>query len=185
MLSRLVISTDCENISAVARCLGVVVIQRPDELSTDTCRIDSAVKHALLWCERFSKARFDYVVLLQGSTIGSSALDIDNCCNLLISHWNKDCCVSMSKVAGNPLYKSVLDGLEPVFDDGSYRRQDRKTLLVPDGGIYVVKRDYLLEHERVIADKIIPYISPRPVVDIHYPLDLRIADLLLEGDCSV
>lgn len=186
MLDKLVVSTDCENITAVARHLGVEVIPRPDELAADACRIEGALKHALLWSERFSKTRYDYVVLMQGSTIGSSALDIDNCCNLLILHWNKDCCVSMSKVAGRPLYQlHAFDKIEMIYHDGSYRRQDRKTVLASDGGVYVVKRDYLIEHERVIADRIIPYISPKPVIDIHYPIDLRIAEILLEGDNSV
>lgn len=58
------VSTDSEEIAAVAREYGADVIVRPAELSGDLCPTDPVLQHAAI--ELLSKGKkFDYMILLQ------------------------------------------------------------------------------------------------------------------------
>ena len=60
------VSTDSEEIAAVAREYGVNVIERPEELSGDLCSTDSTLQHAAI--ELLSQGKeFDYMILLQAT----------------------------------------------------------------------------------------------------------------------
>lgn len=47
LLSAIIVSTDDDEFAQIARDAGVPVIMRPDELSSDTARLDEAVAHAV------------------------------------------------------------------------------------------------------------------------------------------
>lgn len=60
------VSTDSEEIAAVAREYGVNVIERPEELSGDLCSTDSTLQHAAIELLSLRK-EFDYMILLQAT----------------------------------------------------------------------------------------------------------------------
>jgi CMP-N-acetylneuraminic acid synthetase len=49
-----------------------------------------------------------------------------------------------------------------------------------NGVVYVVKRDYLMEHGRVVGEKCLPYIMEKwRSADVHDEVDLAVAEVLL------
>ena len=60
------VSTDSEEIAAVAREYGVNVIERPEELSGDLCSTDTTLQHAAIELLSLRK-EFDYMILLQAT----------------------------------------------------------------------------------------------------------------------
>src|SRR3954471_8585828 len=75
-IDRVVVSTDDEQIGAVAREWGAEVVSRPAELSGDTASSESAVEHALDELARFGIA-VGIVVLVQATSPFIDPADLD------------------------------------------------------------------------------------------------------------
>ena len=62
-LERIIVSTDDEEVAHVAKKFGAEVpFLRPKKFSKDNSSSASALKHALLECERIFNIRFDFIV---------------------------------------------------------------------------------------------------------------------------
>ena len=160
---------------------------RPQSLSTATARIDGAVRHALEFAEQEEGEEYDHVVLLQNSAPLRTSEDIDWCVKLLQGQPGADSCASAYLAEHeHPLTSKKLDGdgfLVPYsdYDPGLYRRQDQPPVYYMNGAVYAVRRNYLIEHTRVIGGRCLPYCMPHyRSMDVHTKRDLRIAELLLE-----
>ena len=67
-IDRYIVSTDSLEISEVAKKLGAEVpFIRPLEYSTDTATSAVALRHAVLFCEKQEKCKYDYVVELMAT----------------------------------------------------------------------------------------------------------------------
>lgn len=70
LIDRIIVSTDDEEIGAIARRYGAEVpFKRPAELAGDDATTESVLQHALLWLEQHEKYRVDLVVFLQPTDI--------------------------------------------------------------------------------------------------------------------
>ncbi len=82
-LSRVILSTDDEEIAAIGRRCGLEVpFLRPAELAADDSSTLPVVQHAVRWMESHM-ARFEAICLLQPTTPLRRAEDIDACIVLL------------------------------------------------------------------------------------------------------
>lgn len=201
LLSRTILSTDCEDIAAVGQKYGCdVPFLRPVLLATDDARIELALIHALKFCEDEESKAYDMVVLLQNTSPLRTVSDIDGCIDALIANSDHaDSAATVHRIhhphmlrwCKNSVLAPVLDGLE-----GVYRRQDAPAMYEINGLAYAVKRDYLLDKGRVLADRCVPYIVPiHRTFSIHEPYrttriasmdiddaqDLEVAESLLGG----
>lgn len=158
---------------------------RPAEYATDECRIELALIHASHWVTRQADYH-DLIVLLQNSSPLRTSDDIDFCVNLLEGHPEADSVASAYMVEhAHPLRLQKIDceGLFQPFWKGTevYRRQDLPPVYVMNGAVYVVRRDYLIEHERVIGDRVLPYIMPyHRSLDVHSEVDLYTAEVQMQ-----
>ncbi len=193
------LSTDDDELKALARTMGVRVIDRPAALAADTTTVDDAVRHAVeaLECVGVACGR---IVLLYANVpvrpdglideavalLGSSGCDsVQSYCPVGKHHpwWTVrvDSAGSASPGAvrpweGDTLYHNV------------FRRQDLPAAFVPDGGVCAVTRRALFRE--------IPGVAPGPhaflgrdrravitaegaVVDIDSKIDLLVADAIL------
>ena len=180
LLTRCVISTDSRKIATIARrCGGDVPFLRPDCIATDTSRIEEALIHALKFCEESERREYDMVCLLQNSSPLRSSDDIDWCISLLAGHMGDADSVASACLVGNheclKLKEISETGYFQAFGANSkiYRRQDVPSIYTMNGAVYVVKRDYLLEHGKVIGDRCLPYIMDKHrSMDVHDEWDL-------------
>jgi len=185
-LSRTLVSSDSDVILSLAAEYGVETLKRPDQYATDTSRIEEAMIHALEFAESDGE-RYDLVALLQNSSPMRIGQDIDGAVAQMGACWDEaDSVMSVNTVIGShPLkMKKITDGglLVPFIDNhGLYRRQDYPPVFEENGCVYVVKRSYLLEHHRVIAERCVPYfIDPVRSFDVHDDNDLIVVEALMK-----
>ena len=185
-LSRVVVSTEDEEIAQVALSLGAEVpFVRPVELASDHARSVEVLKHAVDEVESKDRVVFDWVLLLQPTTPFRSPEDIESSLDLAAGGQ----CDSVISVV--PVYdshpvriKRIVDGrLEPfcVEEVEGMRRQD----LTPpafkrNGAIYLTRRDVVMTEHSIWGSWIRPYeMPPERSINIDSPLDLAVAEAVL------
>lgn len=177
---RVIVSTEDEEIAAVARAAGAEVpFPRPAELATDTASSVAVLRHAVEQCPGCA-----YVVLLQPTSPLRTAEDIDSAFALLRSS-NSPSCVSICAVEESPwwMYRQLEDGRivpllpEPANGD---RRQDLPSVYRVNGALYLARTDWFLQEGKLIGAATIGYRMPRRrSVDIDTRADFECAARIL------
>lgn len=145
------VSTDDEEIAAVARRLGAPVpFIRPAELATDSAAAIPVLQHAVRSMESACGSRYDAVLMLQPTTPFRTAHDIDSAIERLV-RTGADSVISVVDVRGyHPARMKYLVGdrlVDPDFCE-SYENQPRQELtpmVIRNGAIYLTRRDVLMD----------------------------------------
>ena len=181
LIDRCVVSTDDEEIAAVARAHGGdVPFTRPAELSTDTAETASALIHAI---EQLPG--YDILVTLQPTSPLRIAEDIDQALREMQRH-DAPACVSVVEPTKSPYWSYRINNdnhLEPLMHPrySAMRRQDLPAAYVLNGAVYATRIDWLLTHQSGISDSTVPYVMPTErSIDIDAEFDLDVAALILE-----
>ncbi len=182
---RVVVSTDSEEIAAVAREAGAEVpFVRPSELATDTAPTPPVIKHALQWLESNESYQPDIVVLLQPTSPLRRAQHIDKGIKTLLNT-GADSVVSVCEAEHSPYWMRIIDeeGFLKHFVEGSEkygRRQDLPTVYRINGALYIT-RPWVIMSGTLLAGDVRPFIMDcGDSVDIDDEIDFLLAELLLE-----
>ena len=189
-LSRVIVSTDDEEIAEVSRRWGAQVpFMRPPELARDDSSHMSVADHALRWLESREGIRSDYLMLLQPTSPLRTVEDIQGAIQLACDK-DGDGVVSVSEAHPHPfLMKRIADDstladfMEGVPQPGStsIRRQALPHAYGVNGAIYLTKRDVLLSERTFLPTCTYPYIMPKErSLEIDEPWDLDLVRLILE-----
>jgi N-acylneuraminate cytidylyltransferase len=179
-VSRVLVSTDDEQIGQAAIEAGAELVRRPVELAGPTSRTVDAVLHAVDHCRLPDEA---VVVLLQPTTPLRTAADVDECLDLHDGR-HTGSVVQVSSSAEHHPWKScvLVDGrLTPVREwaDLEAPRQLLPAVLRPTGGVYVVCAGDLRSQRRFFVPEVLAQqIPPERAVDIDTEDDLRRAEEL-------
>ena len=142
------VSTDCSEIKQIAHSLGTNVLDRPENLATDTASSDDALVH-------FSKhVDFDILVFIQPTSPLIESKDIDAGLDLLLNSIESyDSIFSCCKEHWIP--KWSLD-IKPYNWDimNRPRRQDMPEQLVENGALYITTKKQLLKSQLRYGGKI-------------------------------
>lgn len=185
-LTRLILSTEDEEIAEVGRACGVEVpFLRPCELARDDTPSLPVVQHALRWMEEQGE-RFEAVCLLQPTNPLRRPEHIDACIDLLDER-GADSVFTVLPVPEeyNPhwVFFQELDGFlrlstgraEPIP-----RRQELPPAFHREGSVYVIRREVLLEANSLLGRRQLGYpLDPACSVNINTPADWRRAEELL------
>lgn len=153
-ITRLVVSTDSEEIAAIAREHGgETPFLRPAELATDTANSKDCLKHATAFCEAQEGKPYDYVVELMCTNPLKTAADIDAVLDKLISTGADSVIGVMRLVDHHPArIKRIVDDRIIDFcvpEPNESRRQDlTPPAYIRNGSIYSMPRDMLMVHDR-------------------------------------
>ena len=132
-IDRLVLSTDDDEIMAVARDWECEVpFRRPDDLAGDEARIEDALIHAL----DTIGDDFDYLVLLQATSPLRTSGDIDACLERCLET-GAPALVSVSEAGKSPYWMYGLDAdgrMRPLLEGRYSRRQDLPAVYAVNGG---------------------------------------------------
>ncbi len=147
-VARTIVSTDSEEIAAVARAHGAEVrFVRPPALAQDDTPMMSVLTHAVVELERRG-ARFGSVLLLDPTSPGRTPDDIARAFEILGG--DPACCgvVACSRPTFNPFWVGVVerDGyLAPAFElGGAYqRRQDVPPFYRINGALYLWRAEFV------------------------------------------
>jgi CMP-N,N'-diacetyllegionaminic acid synthase len=180
-LDAVVVSTDDEEIAAVAREAGAAVpFMRPAELATDESPTIDTVLHAL---DRMPA--FDEVMLLQPTSPLRSSGDIAACISLARAR-RAPSVVAVSQADPHPywMYELGPDGrLKAVVDRPAVtRRQDLPDVYAVNGALYYARADWLRASGAFITGDSVAYVMPAErSVDVDTDADWRFAEWTLEG----
>jgi CMP-N-acetylneuraminic acid synthetase len=111
--SRLIISTDGEDIQEEARRHGVETpFLRPAHLATDTATSNDVVKHVINYCETVENRRYDAIMLLEPSSPFADGSDYDAAIELFIER-NAALVLGMKQTEVHSIFTGPLaeDGL--------------------------------------------------------------------------
>ncbi len=186
-LSRVVLSTDDEQIAAVGRACDIEVpFLRPAELAQDHSPTLPVVQHALRTLEAAGE-QFDAVCLLQPTNPLRRAVDIDACITLF-EREQADSVVTVLPVPAeyNPhwVYFRAADGSLRLSTGESTpipRRQALPPAFHREGSVYVTRRDVILEENSLYGQRVLGVeLDPARSVNIDTPDDWAHAEALLQ-----
>ena len=97
-LTNYIISTDSIKIKKIAQKYKVdVPFLRPKKYSKDNSSSASAIKHALLECEKIFEKKFDYIVELMATNPLKSVIDINNVIKIILRN-KADSVIAVNKL---------------------------------------------------------------------------------------
>lgn len=185
LLTRVILSTDDDEIMKVGRDCGVEVpFKRPPELARDATPTVDVVIQAVEFMEK--QGFFpNIIVILQPTSPLRRAEDIDNAIRKHIEtdadsvvsvtqtdHWQP---IRAKKIENDILHDYCLE------ENKGVRRQDLPPAYFRNGAFYSVKRDVLINEHRLYGKITRPYIMPpERSVDIDTELDFRLTELLMK-----
>lgn len=179
-LTRCIVSTDDEEIAAVARSYGGdVPFLRPGEAATDTAKALTYVAHALGALESRDGA-YDAVMLLQptspcrhvGTIVSAVARFRAGNSDSLISCYQEDYIndLVMYIDQGN----GVLEPKSPNHNKG-VRRQEHGPVMVRNGAVYITRVPYLRSSGQLVCSRpMLLLMSKIDSIDVDTPDDLEL-----------
>ena len=181
-----VVSTDDDEIAAVATAHGAQVIMRPGELAADTSLVIDAIKYTVIKFEE-EEGEVDIVTLLEPTSPFRRPEDLEECLRLLIE--NKADSVATftpSDVSPNRLWRVTGEVVEPYIEGAVpwLPRQKQPKAFELTGQIYALNKHTLFENEDAIAlllGRTSAVITPRETaLDIDTELDFMIAEKIMQ-----
>ncbi len=195
-IARVVVTTDCPHVRAIAASFGAFAVGRPSSLASDTATVDDAARHALVATETHNACDFDAIALLYGNVPVRPA-DLINNAVALLDRTNCDSVQSYTGVGKHhPWWTCRVDettgDVTPWEGDrlnhGVYRRQDLPAAHIPDGGVLIVTRAALMlelsdvhsgPHAFLGNNQRGILTAEGSVIDIDTELDALVADAIL------
>ncbi len=189
-LDHIVVSTEDEEIMAVAKQFGVDVIKRPEEFATDLASIDGALRHAVREFEQ-DNGKIDFVVVLYANVPVRSEAIIDKVINTFVKS-SADSAQTYAPYPKPPQWAFKIEESKAVPLDGchvsSYRRQDLTPAYYPDGAVLMLRRDILMQSKEVPVgndsyqgrERLAIIQAPEDTVDVDNSADLLWAEFILD-----
>ena len=187
LLSRVILTSDSEEIIKVAKDLGIEVpFRRPEVLALDNTPTLEVVRHAV---EHFISEgeEFEAVCLLQPTSPVRREGLIDTAIEKLVSG-DYDSVISVREVPAefNPHWIFEEEDGQLRISTGEKeiipRRQDLPEAFFRDGAVYLVKVEVLLEKNSLYGEKIGYIKSSGPYVNLDVPADWEEAEILFKKD---
>jgi CMP-N,N'-diacetyllegionaminic acid synthase len=177
------VSTDSDEIAAVALEYGAEVIRRPEEISHDTASTESALLHAV-----------DFVVKTRGWSPGhiltlppTSPLRSASTIKEAVGHYRSvmaefDALLTLTENRGDFWRRDLQGNFSRLFPDAPRRRQEREPLFLENSAVYITRTSSLVETGSILGRKCTGFVIPDiEATDINEPIDLKWAEFLLEA----
>jgi len=146
------ISSDSDEILNIAEQYGAKKIKRPDKISGDTAKSESAVEHALT----VIGSNQEMIIMLEPTAPLRKPSDLSNCIKQFrVENWDSG--FSGAILEDFLIWKKNENGiLESINYDYKKQgpRQERQPDYVENGAIYIFKPDIFLKHKNRFGGKI-------------------------------
>ena len=191
LVSRVVVSTEDEEIAAIARSYGAdTPFLRPAELSQDYTADLPVFQHALEWLAEHEGYQAEMVVQLRPTSPFRRVTHIDQAICRLLERPEADSVRTMCVPFQNPfkMWRIGPDGfVQPLLGAEYPEPYNMPRQLLPEvfwqtGYVDVAWADTILQKGSMTGDRILPLIiDPSEWIDIDSPDDWRRAERLLES----
>ncbi|MEM9064937.1 MAG: acylneuraminate cytidylyltransferase family protein [Planctomycetota bacterium] len=185
-IEQVIVSSDSSELLELASSLGAIPCVRPEELASDSARVDDAARHAA------SRHAAEYYAILYAN-VPVRPEDLSDRAIDLLTTSGCDSVQSYARVGKHhPWWTCRIndDGAVTPWEgerlfNGVFRRQDLPPAFVPDGGVMALTADSLASgagggpHDFLGSERRGIETAEGDVVDIDTPLDLIVADAVL------
>lgn len=186
IFKRLIVSTDSEEIAAIAKEYGAEVpFLRPDNIAGDTISSDAVILHALRFYEE-QNLYFEEVCKLQPTSPFRTAQDLREAYSIFHEEgWNF--LVSVCECEHSPLWCGILgkgNSMDDFFKEDVIKscRQKLPKYYRLNGAIYMAKTDSFLKNRCFFGKMGKAYIMPQEKsIDIDSALDFQIAEFIIKN----
>jgi CMP-N-acetylneuraminic acid synthetase len=185
-IGRIIVSTDCEQIAAVARENGAEVpFLRPAELARDDSPEWLVWRHALSYLQESGGAYPDALIVVPATAPLRTADDLERC---LDEHakGGVDVVITVTDAHRSPYFNMVqcqADGTVGLVippQGPLSRRQDTPSVYDMTTVAYVVTPQFVMARNGIFDGRVRPvHIPPERALDIDTLLDFRIAECLM------
>jgi CMP-N-acetylneuraminic acid synthetase len=179
LVDAVVVSTEDDEIAAVAAAHGASIVKRPDALATDAAQNNGVVRHVLE-----SRGGVDRViVLLQPTSPLRTASQIDACVQPLLDGSARSA-MTVTAVEHHPGKAVVISNglIEPFTNDADMeaRRQTMREVYRQNGAVYAIGVGDFLREDRFYLRPCKAVVAPlEDSIDIDSEIDLALAELML------
>ena len=170
----LIVTTEDEEIAAVAIQHGAMVIQRPHHLSEDDVALDEVVVHAVQAMEERMSATFEHILTIQPTSPFLQPETIDRAFGILESH---DCVITVTDDR-HLRWNGTLEAPSPAYE-ARVNRQWLPPAWVETGGIIGCRRDRIETGTRIGGRIGLLELSSTEGLDIDTHVDWALAEALL------
>lgn len=185
--SEVIVSTDSEEIAAVAKTHGGnVPFLRPAELANDTAASIDVILHAVNFMEQQGK-QFDYIAMIEPTSPQRDAQDLVNAFTQLKEINEAESIVGVCQTEScHPLFLTKLNHgfLEP-YENKSYkvyRRQDIDEVYFFEGSMYISKTESLKKRKSFYHEKTLGFVMPKwKAFEIDDAIDFILIESLLKA----
>jgi len=190
-ISRVIVSTDSEEIAQVAKEYGAEVpFMRPEELAQDKSPEWLVWRHALEYLEKTDGEKIDGLINLPATSPLRSVEDVENCINEF-EKGDVDIVVTVTEAHRNPYFNMLTINEEgyslPVItrENNIARRQDAPSVFDMTTVAYVVHPEYVHTHNAIFEGRVRSVFIPvERALDIDTPLDFHIGEYLFSKNGS-
>ena len=182
-VDRIYVSTDCDEISEIAKTYEAEVIERPAKLASDTASEWLAWQHAIRFVQKHD-GLFDRFVSLPATAPLRKPQDVKKCFAALIP--GIDIVITMSKSHRSPWFNMVdydSNGHLKLVgaNEGIHRRQDSQTCFDVTTVAYVARPKFILQTSCIWDGNVAGVEVPKErSIDIDDSFDFAIARFLME-----
>ncbi|TDW47157.1 N-acylneuraminate cytidylyltransferase [Flavobacterium sp. 270] len=181
-VTKIIISTDSEEIATIAKENNYEVIMRPDELASDTSNVVHTVEHVY----KTLNEDFDIIVLLQPTSPLRTGKDLDSIITMFERNTKLDGIISV--VPFDDLHPARMynlgtnNELVSFIENGeSSRRQDLNPVYYRNGCFYAVtSQSFFAEKSFMVKNKEAYIMNPEWLINIDTPRDFKIASIIYE-----
>ena len=183
------ISTNCDDVVAISKELGVVVpFKRPEELATDKSGTYEVILHALKYY-RLTGKEYEYVMLLQPTSPFRKISFLRDVIELAKRSPEAEMIVSVKESKENPYFnlfeEDQLGYLKKSKEGEFHRRQDCPNVYAFNGSIYLMKTSSLEKRSLPQLKSIVKYVMPDEYsIDIDSQRDWMLAEFTLKNFLS-
>jgi len=183
-ISRVIVSTDDDEVSKISREYGSEVIKRPKNLARDDSSVIEAIFHVINELQ-IKNDKNSIIILLQPTSPLRTVEDINNSIDIYMNSEPCQSVISVFETTHPPFWSlKIINGyLKPLFGIEMYerRRQDFEKVYIPNGAIYLINIDTLIKFKTFNCKYTVPYIMPKEKsIDIDDEIDFMLAELLME-----
>lgn len=188
LLTRVIVSTDDEEIAAVAKQYGAEApFLRPVELAGDETPDTPVFEHCVAWLQEHEGYRPDIIVHLRPTGPLRTAQEIDGAISLLLRHSEADSVRSVEEPEKPPFkmwkpegeYMVPFAPLAGMRDAHTAPRQLLPKVYQTTADIGVFWTRTLRDKKSIIGERVLPFVLARPTVDIDREVDFAVAELFL------
>ncbi len=184
-ISRVIVSTDDEEIAKVAKKYGAEVpFMRPEELSGDKVLTAPVLQHTVDWLKENENYNTDIIVLVYATSPLLKSEKISEALQKIEGKPKVDSVVSL--VSDDKYHWKKIDGkLVRIYPHKIMRRQDMDPYLRENGALYIIRQKILAETGDYIGGNIDYVImNDKDSWDIDTEHDLKIIEALMETETN-